>query len=192
MQLITTTTHFLLPFLSLILLISGLIHRRINYVLISLWVTLVVLLIQYYQAGGEILGNYFHYTQAAFYTVNLFMLVTALTFLCFHLPFRPSKLYRSGITLFLAGIVTSVFLMLVNVWINARFVADKMPGTAIIQVVTFTPPDFCEHRYVFYKINKQAQVSYLCPNHYGFIPSVGYLEVAPNFMINQLKPHHTH
>jgi len=63
-----------------------------------------------------------------------------------------------------------------------------MPGTPIMQVATFSKADYCAYRYTFYKVAKNGTVMYLCPNHYGLIPSIGRLAISPDFIASQLSP----
>ncbi|KTC65882.1 Legionella secretion system protein Z [Legionella adelaidensis] len=85
-----------------------------------------------------------------------------------------------------AVLIVGSSILLINLWVNANFIETRMKGTAIIQVVSSTPPSYCHSRFIFYKVNADKRVSYLCPNYYGLIPSVGSLEVAPEFIAKQL------
>lgn len=66
------------------------------------------------------------------------------------------------------------------------FIENKMAGTPIIQVALINKPDYCSSKYVFYKVNLDSSIMYLCPNYYGLIPSVGSLAVGPDFIAAQL------
>ncbi|WP_133127332.1 type I secretion system protein LssZ [Legionella nagasakiensis] len=186
MNALASVTYYILPLLSLVILALGLIKRHARYVLIALWLSLVSLYLQYQSAGGEILGTYFDYQKALLYTITLLTMLSALLYWILHTPIFHKKYLRSSIGLVFALLATGSTLLLINLWINARFIANRLQGTALMQVASFNPPAYCSYRYVFYKIDKNGKVSYLCPNHYGFIPSVGHLDVTPDFLSRQL------
>lgn len=186
MNILTHVINYLLPFLSVILLILGITKKGINYILIALWLSLIAFLLNYQMAGGEVLGSYFGYGNAAIYTLNILIILISLLYLVFQFP----KLHTQYMRLF-TGFVASLLivgstLLLINLWINANFIENRLEGTAIVQVVSKNPPEYCPHRYIFYKVNTNKKISYLCPNYYGLIPSVGHLEVAPEFLAKQL------
>ena len=186
MDILSNVIHYLLPALGVLFLIYGVMRQRINYVLIALWVSLVTMLLQYQIAGTEILGSHFNYKQAGLYSLNLIILVAALLYILFQLPQLRNKYIRAGIALISASLITGSVVLMINLWINARFIESRLPGTAVMQVVSFTPPPYCPYRYVFYKIGPEKQIHYLCPNYYGLIPSTGKADKVPDFIARQL------
>lgn len=179
--------HILLPLLGLSLLVIGIKNKIRNYVILSFWLSFIAVVITYQRAGGEILGYYFNYSQALIYTISIVTLLASILYFLIHLESKNLLLrYLSG---FIAAVlVISALLLLINLWINAFFVENRLPGTPILQVATFKKVDYCAYRYVFYKINKDRSIHYLCPNHYGLIPSIGRLTTTPDFLLQQLPP----
>lgn len=177
---------YLFPLLGLILLITGISIRRVNYVLAALWFALIALLFQYQMAGGEILGSYFNYKNASIYTLNLFILVVALCYSLLKLPVTNNRWLSYMGSLFAAFFVVCAGLLATNLWINACFIENRLAGTAVMQVISFRPIAYCSYRYIFYRVDSSGQISYLCPNYYGLIPKVDQLEVAPDFLATQL------
>lgn len=186
MNTLTSVIHYLLPVLSLLLLAVGIIKHHVHYVLIALWVTLIILVLHYYHAGNEILGPYFDYQNAAIYTLSLLVLNIALFYLILYAPVLRTKYIRHAAAFLGALLVTSSILLIINLWINAYFIENRLKDTVVMQVVSFTPPAYCDHEYLFYKIDPSGHVGYLCPNHYGLIPAIGALEIAPDFIAKQL------
>ncbi|WED44335.1 type I secretion system protein LssZ [Legionella cardiaca] len=179
--------HILLPLLGLLVLILGFILKRSNYILVALWVSLITLLLEYRDSGGEILGSYFNYFHATTYSVNLVVLVVSILYFMFaFLPKTKKTIVHYLTGLVSALVVTGAILLLSNLWINARFVEDRLPGTPILQVATFSKQPYCDYKYVFYKVNSGGKVKFMCPNHYGLLPSTGELTTAPGFVIKQL------
>lgn len=186
MNTISSALHDLLPLFGAILLVVGMKLNRINYIIAALWLSLIALLLHYQTAGGEILGNYFNYTNAAVYTANLLVLVIAVFFLFIKLPILQGKKTRFVTSIVSACIVFGCLLVLTNLWINAFFIETRRPGTPIMQVASFKPLNYCSYRYVFYKISDDGKISYLCPDHYGIFPSIGHLDITPDFVVNHL------
>ena len=56
-----------------------------------------------------------------------------------------------------------------------------------MQVALFKKADYCNYKYIFYKVAKDGAVTYLCPNYYGLIPSIGRLDISPDFIATQLS-----
>ena len=186
MDIFLNILHDLFPLLSIILLVIGLKIDRISYIIVALWVSLIALLLHYQAAGGEILGNYFGYKNAAIYTLNLLVLISTLVCLFLNLPVKQRKNLRPlSIGISLCIIIGSLLLM-INLWFNAVFIENKRPGTPILQVATFTSLPYCSYRYVFYKVTTDGKVGYLCPVHYGLIPSTGQLDSMPSFLLQHL------
>lgn len=187
MDMLTNLLHILLPLLGIILLFTGIITQRLNYIAASLWISFIALWLHYQTAGGEILGSYFGYKNAAIYTINLFTLIASFICLFFKHPSLQKKTIRYITGFFSACLLVGGILLLINLWINAYFMETRRPGTPIMQVATFLPLDYCTYRYVFYKVGADGSINYLCPNHFGIIPSIGHLEVSPEFLLNHLK-----
>ncbi len=175
-----------LPLLAIVLLIIGIKKERVNYFISALWLSVIALLLHYQTAGGEILGTYFNYTNAAIYTVNLLVLITTLLALFYKLPLFEGKHIRY-IKAMISGILILGSVVLgINLWMNAYFIEHRNPGTPLMQVATFTKLPYCHYSYVFYKVDPEGKIGYLCPNYYGLIPSMGTLDVSPQFLLNQL------
>jgi hypothetical protein len=179
--------HLLLPILALTVLIFGLNFQRSNYILITLWLSLITLLLSYRSSGGEILGSYFNYFHAATYSLNLLILLISILYLLLTGIGPLSRgLLRYSAGLLSAFLVTAAGLLMINVWVNAAFIENRLSNTPILQVATFNKPTYCDYKYVFYKINKEKQLQFMCPNHYGFLPAIGELKSAPAFVVRHL------
>ncbi|KTD17216.1 hypothetical protein [Legionella jordanis] len=179
--------HIILPFLALIVLVLGLKFKRSNYILIALWVSLITLLLAYRASGGEILGSYFNYLHASTYSLNLIILLVSFLYLLLTAVARINHyLIRSVSSLVSAALTIGVVFLLINLWVNAIFIEHRLAGTPILQVATFNKPPYCDYKYVFYKISDNNKVKFMCPNHYGLLPSIGELNAAPTFVIKQL------
>ncbi|KTD36633.1 type I secretion system LssZ [Legionella nautarum] len=179
--------HFLFPILGIIILFFGIQLGRKNYILVALWLSLIALILHYRASGGEILGSYFNYQHAAIYSLNLIVLISSI--ICLLLTSMDeihSRILRYGAGLLSAGLITGGALLITNLWINASFVENRLPGTPILQVATFNKQPYCSYKYVFYKIGSDSIVRFMCPNYYGLLPSVGPLSTAPSFVIKQL------
>lgn len=181
------TIHLALPILSCIILLVGLKSRRKNFIAVSLWLSLFALILHYHASGGEILGSYFNYMHVSIYSLNLIILITS--FLC--LLFTSIDEMRSRFVRYSAGFIAALLitggtLLIANLWINASFIEDRLAGTPILQVATFNKQPYCDYKYVFYKVDTNNQVKFMCPNHYGFLPSTGKLDTAPAFVVKQL------
>lgn len=186
MYTISSVIFYLLPLLGFILLLIGVRNNKTNVLLTALWISLIALLLLYRISGGEILGSYFDYKNTAIYTFNFLVLITTLFFLFFKLPLLQNKWLRyasSGVSI---GVLIGGLLLLTNLWINARFIENRQAGTPILQMATFKPANYCSYRYVFFKVGIDGRISYMCPNYYGIIPSIGVLEVSPSFVLNHL------
>ncbi len=186
MNTLSTLLYDLLPLVGVILLVIGIKTERMNYVITALWLCLISLLLHYQTAGGEILGSYFGYEHAAVYSVNLLVLLISLLYLFFKAPVLQNKHIRYATGFISACLVVGGSLLLINLWMNANFIENRRPGTPVMQVATFTALDYCSYRYVFYRVSLDGKISYLCPDHYGIIPSIGHLDVSPDFVLNHL------
>lgn len=178
--------HSLFPLIALILLIIGVQRKAIYFVISALWISLIALVIHFQTSGGEILGSYFDYINAAIYSINLIILLISFIYVIEHLS------SENGFFKYLSNLVKSIIvigsiLVITNVWINAYFIENKMEGTPVMQVALLQKPDYCTYRYIFYKVATDGTVLYLCPNHYGLIPSIGHLDISPDFITTQLS-----
>jgi uncharacterized membrane protein len=177
--------HCLFPLIALILLIIGISRKAIYYIISALWLSLIGLVIHFQSSGGEILGTYFNYLNASIYSANLIILFVSLLYVISHLS-SDSTLFKYTSSFIQAIIVIGSLLLLGNLWINAYFIENRMEGTPVLQVALFQKPDYCSYRYIFYKVANDGNVLYLCPNHYGLIPSIGRLAISPDFITTQL------
>ncbi|MFA5959149.1 MAG: type I secretion system protein LssZ [Tatlockia sp.] len=179
--------HTLFPIFGILILGFGILSQRKNYIILALWLSLIALFLHYRASGGEILGSYFNYSHAAIYSLNLVVLVVALLYLLLNASKgMSSKLLRLGSALFSAGLITGSALLLVNLWVNASFVENRLAGTPILQVAAFNKQAYCGYKYIFYKVGADNKVRFMCPNHYGLMPSIGRLDSAPAYVVKQL------
>ena len=186
MNTLSNLLHILLPLLGIILLLAGIMAVRINFIIAALWIGLTALLLDYQSAGGEILGTFFGYKNAAIYTVNFLVLLISFIYLFFRHPFLQKNAIRYITGFVSACLVVGGIILLINLWMNACFIENRRPGTPVMQVATFLPVNYCTYRYVFYKVGSDGSINYLCPNYYGIVPSIGHLEVSPAFLLNYL------
>jgi len=177
--------HCIFPLIALMLLIIGIKKNAIYYIISSLWLSLIALVIHYQSSGGQILGSYFNYINSAIYSINLIILFISLIRVISHLS-HNSPLFKYTTSFIQSFIVIGSVLVIANLWINAYFIENRMPGTPIMQVALLQNADYCNYRYIFYKVDNNGSVLYLCPNHYGLIPSIGRLEISPDFIATQL------
>jgi hypothetical protein len=186
MSVITSSIHYFLPFFSFILLVFGLMRNRLRFVLAALIVAIVSIIIQYQLAGDELFGTYFDYSHAALYSLNFIVVIVSLLFIAkrekgFHKPYA-----RYPVALFFSLIIIASLLITTNVWINAYFIQDKLPKTTIVTVGRFVKTEYCSNSYTLYKINRNKQVQYLCPNNYGLIAGIGQLDIIPEELMKQM------
>lgn len=178
--------HCLFPLIALILLIIGIQRNIIYYVVSSLWLSLIALVIHYQSSGGQILGSYFNFLNATIYSINLIILFISLIRVISHLS-ADNTFFKYSSSLLQSFIVIGSFLVITNLWVNAYFIENRMIGTPIVQAALFKNDDYCNYRYIFYKVAADGSISYLCPNHYGLIPSIGRLAISPDFIATQLS-----
>lgn len=177
----------LFPVVSCFLLFAGKMTRHKNLIVIALWLSLIAIVLQYQTSGGEILGSYFNYTHTLVYTVTIVVLLICLIDVLFSFAKETLTTSIRYLTGFIAAFsIISVLLLLGNLWINARFIEDRLQGTPVLQVATFKKLDYCSYSYVFYKVSQDGKMSYMCPNYYGLLPAVGHLKIAPDYVIRQL------
>ena len=186
MDTLSNVLHDLLPLIGVILLVIGIKMKRFNYIIAALWLSLIALMLHYQTAGGEILGSYFGYKNATIYTLNLAVLIITILYLLFKLPILQGRLARYVTGFLSTGLIIGGLLILTNLWINALFIENRLPGTPVFQVASFAPLNYCSYHYVFYKVGTDKKISYMCPDHYGIIPSVGHLDVLPDVVLKQL------
>lgn len=179
--------HLFFPLLGALILFFGIKLQRKNYIVLALWLCLIALVLHYRASGGEILGSYFNYSHATVYSLNLIVLIASIIYLFLgSMDEIRSKISRYSVGFLSAGLITAGVLLEVNLWINAVFVENRLAGTPILQVATFNKQPYCSYKYVFYKVGPDSTVRFMCPNHYGLLPSVGQLRTAPNFVVKQL------
>ncbi len=186
MEILANLTHVLLPCLGLFLLIAGIRMEKMNYVMGALWLSLIALLLHYQSAGGEILGTYFDYKNAFIYSFNLIILITTLLYLFLKFSSLQGRLIRYITGFASAFLIVGGGLLMANLWTNACFIENRRIGTPIMQVATFAHLDYCAYQYVFYKVSSDGNIAYMCPNHYGVIPSIGHLKASPDFLLNHV------
>lgn len=177
------------PIVSCFLLLAGKITRYKNLITAALWLSLIAIIFHYQTSGGEILGSYFNYNHALIYSLSILVLLFCLIEILIGFARESTRMgIRYTITFIISASIISVMLLLANLWINARFIENKKPGTPVLQVATFKKLDYCNYNYVFYKVSSDGKVSYLCPNYYGLLPAVGNLDAAPDYLLRQLPP----
>ncbi|KTC89049.1 type I secretion system protein LssZ [Fluoribacter dumoffii] len=178
--------HVFFPLIALVLFIIGIKKNAISYIISSLWLSLIALLIHFQFSGNQIFGTYFNYFNAGIYSFNFIILLIALLHIMSHLSIRGPA-FKYTYTLINSLLVAGTITVITNLWINAYFIENKMEGTPVMQVALFTKPEYCGSKYVFYKIDPDSSVMYLCPNYYGFLPSIGHLATSPDFITMQLS-----
>lgn len=179
--------HAIFPIIAVILLFTGLRKHNKNNIAFALWLSLIALMIHYQTSGSEILGSYFNYLHSLIYSFNLLVLLISIIYLVYYFAVESKKILVHYITGLLAAVsIICVLILLANLWMNALFIESRMPGTPVLQIATHGKLSYCDYDYIFYKINKQGKFSYLCPNYYGFIPSIGNLRTTPSFILKQM------
>jgi len=178
--------YLFFPLLGSLIFFFGIKSQRKNYVVVALWLSLISLVLHYRASGGEILGSYFNVYHAATYSFNLLVLIAIILYLLLTSFSKQGKFLAYSAAFLSAILITGSALLLSNLWINAYFVENRLAGTPILQVATFTKQPYCDYKYVFYKVSADKAVWFMCPNHYGLLPSLGQLPSAPNFVVKQL------
>ncbi|HEM0296927.1 TPA: type I secretion system protein LssZ, partial [Legionella pneumophila] len=151
MHILAKVIHCIFPLIALTLLIIGIKRNAIYYIISSLWVSLISLVIHYQTSGGEILGTYFNYINATIYTINLFVLCLSLVYVLWHLS-NDNVAFKIVSSLFQSFIVIGALLVVINLWINAYFIENRLTGTPVMQVALLEKPEYCDYRYIFYKV----------------------------------------
>jgi uncharacterized membrane protein len=177
--------NFTIPFIAAIFLFWG-FYKKINLMIIlSLWLSLFALVSHYQLSGSEILGGYFNYLRAIIYSINLIVLAVA----AYHIlaNFKSSSLLLNSVYSGLKVILFFGFIVLfANLWVNAYFIEQRMENTPVIQVATLKSNQLCKYKYIFYIVNKEGELHYLCPNRFFLLPSIGKVKTKPEFLIQQL------
>lgn len=186
MHMLSKFIHCVFPLIGLILLCIGIKRQAIYYVISAMWISIIALIINFEFSGSQILGSYFDYLNATIYSMNLIILFVALITVLSHLS-NDTALYRYFSSLLKAFVFIGSIFVLINLWTNAYFIENRMDGTPIMQVALLQKADYCSYKYIFYKVAKDGTVVYLCPNHFGLIPSIGKLAVSPDFITTQLS-----
>jgi|HubBroStandDraft_6_1064221.scaffolds.fasta_scaffold349967_1 hypothetical protein len=177
--------HCLFPLIALVFLIIGIKRNIIYHIISALWLSLIALVIHFQSSGGQILGGYFNTTNAAIYTLNLVVLLISLICIISHLG-NNNLIFKYLSSLVQSLIVIGCLLVITNLWVNAYFIENRMDGTPIMQVTLLKKADYCSYKYIFYKVTPDGAILYLCPNHYGLLPSIGHLSINPDFIATQL------
>jgi hypothetical protein len=175
-----------LPVVGLILLFIGIKRNLLTYVISSLWLSLIALIILFKTSGGEILGSYFNYPNALIHTANMIILCISLIYI-FSSIIKENKSIKYLISFIQSCIVIGSGLLVINIWVNAYFIENRLAGSPVMQVSMVDKPKYCSYKYIFYKIAADGTVHYLCPNYYGLIPSIGHLSVSPDFLTTQIS-----
>lgn len=187
MMALINSVYFVFPIAGLILLFCGLRSRYKQYISMALWVSLIAVLLEYHRAGGEILGSYFNYKHTLVYSINLTVLLVCIIYLLLNSIRKNTITLWRYLSSFIAAVaLTGTAILIANLWINARFIENRYPSTPLLQVSTFNPIDYCNYNYVFYKVNPAGEIQYMCPNYFGLLPSVGKLNTAPLYVVQQL------
>ncbi|QDP72545.1 type I secretion system protein LssZ [Legionella israelensis] len=189
MYLLAKIIHILFPVIAAFFLLYGIKQRKNTAVSTALWISLIALLLHYEISGGELLGNYFNYMNAAIYSINIIIVLSALVFLLSQIKIE-GNIWRSLNHLLKAVFIIGCLLLITNVWINAYFIENRMPGTPVMQVANLnnTINSHCKHHHIFYTVTKDGSIRYLCPNKYGLLPGIGTLHLLPEFIAHQLPP----
>jgi len=179
-----TSLHILFPLLNLALLIYGIKTQRNKWVIAALWLSFIAITLHYQTARGEILGSYFDYKESFLYSASLLVMLIGMIYLLWGFV-RESHLRwaRPVSSLVIAATTTGVVLLMVNLWVNARFIENRLPGSPVLQIGSFQKLDYCQYQYLFYVIDNDGKLNYLCPNYYGLFPSVGTLQTTPDYVL---------
>lgn len=185
MYTLTQVLYNLFPVIACIVLILGIKRHSIQLIISSLWVSLIGIALHFQASGGQILGSYFNYGNATIYSLDLFVLVISFLIIISHLSFNH-LIFKYLSHLINSFVVIAGLIVIINLWMNAFFIENRLEGSPILQVALFNKTQYCSYKYIFYKIAKDGSVHYLCPDHYGLIPSAGKLDVKPDFITTQL------
>ena len=164
----------------------GIFRKKMTFVLVALMAAISSIIIHYMQAGGEIFGNYFDYTNAAIYTLNFIVLLFALIFIMSNEQWHKRKYLKYPAFLILFLLWIAALIIIANVWTNAFFIHNKQYQTKVIEVAFFEDIAYCNKRIVFFKINPKDEIEFLCPNHYHIMAKRGQLTNVPKLIKDQL------
>lgn len=183
-----TIIVYTFPLLSLASLLIAFVKKQMNYALISLWISVIAVAVNYQLAGGEIFSPYFGVSQAIPYSANIvvFMISTVFMLYCIKdfLLKKRQRFFIDGLAVFL---IAGVIIILINLWTNAWFIESRFPKTPLMEVATFNKPFQCEHAFVILKINKKAKIKYLCPNDKGIFAAIKtYDKPIPEFISDKI------
>lgn len=183
-----TIIVYTFPLLSLASLLLAFVKKQMNYALISLWISVIAVAVNYQLAGGEIFSPYFGVSQAIPYSANIvvFMISTVFMLYCIKdfLLKKRQRVFIDGLAVFL---IAGVIIILINLWTNAWFIESRFPKTPLMEVATYNKPFQCEHAFVILKINKKAKINYLCPNDKGIFAAIKtYDKPIPEFISNKI------
>lgn len=185
---LTNSIHLLLPLVSIILLTIAIIKSNNQLVLITLWLSAIGTMLHYQSSDNHILGSYFGYTHSSLYTINILTLLFSILYIIRHYKVSSGKgqqglIVKSILSMLVIFFITTI---LINIWINALFIEHRLSRTPVLQIATFGHLSYCDYQYVFYVISKKNQLNYMCPNHFGLIPSMGTLNTIPDYIMQQL------
>ncbi|MFA6302112.1 MAG: type I secretion system protein LssZ [Legionella sp.] len=186
MDILPKFIHCAFPLIGLLLLLIGIKKQAIYYVISAMWLSIIALIIHFEFSGSQILGSYFDYLNAGIYSLNLIILFISLITVVNHLS-TNTPFYRYTSSLLKAFVFIGSIFVMINIWTNAYFIENRMPGTPVMQVALLQKADYCSYKYIFYKVTDDGSVDYLCPNHFGLVPSIGHLAVSPDFITTQLS-----
>ncbi|KTD75084.1 hypothetical protein [Legionella waltersii] len=186
MYTLVSILYSLLPLVGLILLFIGIKRNLLTYVISSLWISLIALIIHFKTSGGEILGSYFNYPNALSHSANMVILCVSLIYIFSNIT-KQNKSLKYLISFIQSCVVIGSGLLIINIWINAYFIENRLPGSPVMQVSMMEKPKYCSYKYIFYKVAADGTVYFLCPNYYGLIPSIGHLSISPDFLTTQMS-----
>lgn len=181
-------SYAILSLIGVVATLFGLRHHKKEAMHIGLWFTIFAMVLLYNLADGEILGTFFNYENSILYSINLLVLVVILSYLFLTSNWIQKRQWFHYLAYFgILLIVAAGSVLLINVWMNARFIETKNNALPIIQVANYGNNPHCEYQYVFYKMNNQGTIEYLCPNHYFLIPKVGVVSSIPDYIKQQFN-----
>lgn len=173
--------HVFLPLIAIYIFALGIRKNNIHYIISTLWISIISLMVMHQISDGEIIGVFFNYYNAALYSINLIVLFISLIRIISHLS-TDNSIFKYTNSLIKSFIVIGSLLVIANIWINAIFIENKKDGTPVMHVALVHKPAYCSSRYILYKVERSGALAYMCPNHYGLIPSIGHLPLKPDFI----------
>lgn len=185
MYILLQVVHFILPLIAAVMLIYGIKKDNSLYTSAALWISLLTLAVHYEVSGGEILGSYFDYVNASIYSFNLFVFLFASIYILSSFDIE-NIILRTLNAILKTAIVAGFVILFCNLWINAYFVEQKMDGTPVLEVALPKGNHLCQHRHIFYIVNQNGGLEFLCPNEFVFLPGLGKISIIPEHVLNQL------